>query len=198
MVSSQYIASNLAAEGIETKKNLIDANIIQFRPWNQEFSAGSFEAAYDSLNLETDGNRFYYLIQLIMPITIKAVSRHFFKQVREIDNNNPDEIKMTSKVNWQIKGVLIRLTPKTTSLIGGDHPAAVPAFPKPMSIPIMELTKGFQMALTFDGDFSTLWGNSGGAQGNTSIVSSQHTFATPYHKFHSIQNERGRSLRREL
>ena len=104
VVSSQYIASNLAAEGIEITKNLIDANIIQFRPWNQGFSAGSFEAAYDSLNLETDGNRFLLFDSINNAYNYQSGQPTFFKRVIEIDNNNPDEIKVTSKVNWQIKG----------------------------------------------------------------------------------------------
>ncbi len=57
VISDQFIANYLAAEGIEIVKNLIDANIIQRKPWNQGFSNGSFEVDYKSLNLEPNQNR---------------------------------------------------------------------------------------------------------------------------------------------
>ena len=34
MVGDQVIATNLASEGVELVKNLIDSNIIQRKPWN--------------------------------------------------------------------------------------------------------------------------------------------------------------------
>lgn len=48
IASDQYIATNLAAEGIEVVKNIIDSNIIKKNPWNKDITNGSFEIQYDS------------------------------------------------------------------------------------------------------------------------------------------------------
>lgn len=48
MASDQYIATNLAAEGIEVVKNIIDTNVINGDPWNKNLNNGSFEIQYNS------------------------------------------------------------------------------------------------------------------------------------------------------
>lgn len=104
VISDQFTANYLAAEGIEIVKNLIDANIIQGKPWNQGFSTGSFEADYKSLNLESSQNR-----QILFD-----ASNNFYNY----QNGNPtnfvrtiniqlvsaDEIKVNSVVKWTTRG----------------------------------------------------------------------------------------------
>src|SRR3989338_8190490 len=57
VVSDQFTATYLAAEGIEVVKNLIDANIIQGRPWNNGFTTGGFEIDYNGVSLEPNQGR---------------------------------------------------------------------------------------------------------------------------------------------
>ena len=104
VISSQYIASNLASEGVEVVKNLIDANIIQFRPWNQGISTGSYEVVYNSQALEPNQNRFLLFDSSDNTYNYQNGQPTFFKRVIEIENIGADEIRVNSKVNWQIKG----------------------------------------------------------------------------------------------
>lgn len=51
MASDQYIATNLASEGIEIVKNIIDSNVIKKDPWNKDLAVSNpfqFEIQYDS------------------------------------------------------------------------------------------------------------------------------------------------------
>jgi type II secretory pathway pseudopilin PulG len=52
IAGNQYVASNLASEGIEMVKNLIDNNVIQGTSWNAGLNPGIYEIAYDNTNLE--------------------------------------------------------------------------------------------------------------------------------------------------
>lgn len=103
IVSSQYIASNLAAEGIEVVKNLIDANIIQFKPWNTGFANGSYELSYDSLILNPNQNR-----NLLFDSSNKTYSYQngqptpYKREIEILDKG--DEIQVNSIVSWQIRG----------------------------------------------------------------------------------------------
>lgn len=104
VVSSRYIASNLASEGIEVVKNLIDTNIIQFRPWNQDISTGSYEVNFASQALEPNQNRFLLFDSSDNAYNYQNGQPTFFKRTIEIGNIGSDEIKVNSKVNWQIRG----------------------------------------------------------------------------------------------
>ncbi len=104
VVSSQYIASNLAAEGIEVVKNLIDANIIQYKPWNQGFSSGSYEVAFDSLVLASNQNRFLLFDSSANTYNYQTGQATPYKRTIQITNIGSDEIKVNSIVSWQIHG----------------------------------------------------------------------------------------------
>ncbi len=47
----QYVAANLAMEGVEVIKNMIDNNIIQGLPWNNGISDGIYEVMYNDAGL---------------------------------------------------------------------------------------------------------------------------------------------------
>ncbi len=104
VVSSQYIASNLAAEGIEVVKNLIDANIIQFKPWNENINTGSYEVAFDSLSLNSNQNRFLLFDSTGNNYNYQTGQLTVFKRTIQITNVGSDEIKVNSVVNWRIRG----------------------------------------------------------------------------------------------
>jgi len=103
VVSSQYIASNLAVEGIEVTKNLIDANIIQFKPWNTGFSTGSYELSYDSLTLSPNQNRNLLFDSSNNTYSYQNGQPTPYKRDIEILNKG-DEIQVNSIVTWQIRG----------------------------------------------------------------------------------------------
>lgn len=103
VVSSRYIASNLAAEGIEVAKNLIDANVIQYNPWNAGFSTGSYELAYDSLVLDSNQNRNLLFDSTNNKYNYQTGQSTPYKRDIEIINKG-DEIQVNSIVSWQIRG----------------------------------------------------------------------------------------------
>ncbi len=51
VITSQYVGSNLAAEGVEIVKNIIDRNVLQGRPWNEGIVSGDYEVDYSSRSL---------------------------------------------------------------------------------------------------------------------------------------------------
>lgn len=108
IVSSQYIASNLAAEGIEVVKNLIDHNIIQGEPWNSDIRTGFYEVSYDSSSLTSVDPANLNLLSFSSSTNTYNYQNGqppYFKRLIEIINNtNPDEIIVKSTVNWQIRG----------------------------------------------------------------------------------------------
>jgi len=104
VISSQYIASNLAAEGIEVVKNLIDHNFIQYRAWNEGISAGFYEISFDSQNLEPNQNRFLLFNSSANTYNYQNGQPTFYKRLIEIQNITPDEIRVKSTVGWRIRG----------------------------------------------------------------------------------------------
>lgn len=106
VVSSQYIASNLAAEGIEVVKNLLDANVIQFKSaWNDGFSSGSFEVEYNTINLPLNTYQDRFLSFDPSTHTYNYGTGQLTPYKRDIEIiNNGDEIQVNSIVSWQIRG----------------------------------------------------------------------------------------------
>jgi four helix bundle protein len=103
IVSSKYIASNLAAEGIEVVKNLIDANIIQFKPWNTGLANGSYELSYDGLVLNPNQNRNLLFDESNNTYNYQNGELTPYKREIEIIDRG-DEIQVNSIVTWQIRG----------------------------------------------------------------------------------------------
>ena len=80
VVSDHFIANYLAMEGIETVKNLIDANFFKSNPWNLGFTNGNFEIDYQSGNPSP------------------------FKRTIKVDFININEMKVNSIVSWTGRG----------------------------------------------------------------------------------------------
>jgi len=104
VVSEQFIASYLAAEGIEIVKNLIDANIIQHKPWNKGFSNGSFEADYLSLGLTPNQNRFLLFDSTNNLYGYQSGTPTSFTRTINIQLIGSEEIKVNSIVKWKTRG----------------------------------------------------------------------------------------------
>lgn len=105
VVSDRYVATYLAAEGIELVKNIIDNNLVQSQPFNAGLSSGSFEMEFDDLSLGANLNR---------QLNFDAGSGHYsygggrptpFKRSINIELvGGGDEIKVNSLVEWTSRG----------------------------------------------------------------------------------------------
>lgn len=104
VVSSQYIASNLAAEGIEVVKNLIDGNIIQYQSWNEGIATGSYEISFDSQSLEPNKKRFLLLDSSANTYNYQSGQPTPYKREIIIANIGSDEIQVNSIVKWTTRG----------------------------------------------------------------------------------------------
>jgi len=55
VVTDQFIAANLAAEGLEVTKNILDSNVVREDSWNENFSDNDcIEVFYESMHSESD------------------------------------------------------------------------------------------------------------------------------------------------
>jgi len=122
LVSDQVVATNLAAEGYEIAKNILDGNVYKNRPWNEDFSDGYYELDYHDLKLGNEMRIEEDINENITNVFINSAHNLFlgnglydynetsgrgeipFKRVIRIDNINNQEVDITSTVFW--------LTPK--------------------------------------------------------------------------------------
>ncbi len=103
IVADQYVGANLASEGIELVKNIVDRNTIQFRPWNENASPGDYEIDYNDASLSAYSGR---------PLSIDTDGKYGYDAgkstpfVRHITISwpSPDEIKVVSRVDWTTRG----------------------------------------------------------------------------------------------
>ena len=55
VVTDQFIAANLAAEGLEVTKNILDSNVVRGAAWNHDFSESKcFEVQYNAADIGND------------------------------------------------------------------------------------------------------------------------------------------------
>ncbi|MFH1346890.1 MAG: hypothetical protein ABIH10_01420 [Spirochaetota bacterium] len=105
VISSQLTANYLAAEGVEISKNIIDANIIQGKSWNQGFDMnGSFEADYSSTNLELNQNRKLLFDESSNLYSYESGEESPFTRIISVYPIGSDEIKIDSTVSWTDRG----------------------------------------------------------------------------------------------
>jgi type II secretory pathway pseudopilin PulG len=106
-VTNKFVATYLAAEGIEVVKNVEDANFTGGDLWNQYLDTdGDYEVSYDSTGptiapaagqelLFDDSTGIYGYV---------AGDPSGFVRTVEITNNPPYEIMVLSRVEWSDKG----------------------------------------------------------------------------------------------
>lgn len=109
VAADQYIAANLAAEGVEVVKNILDHNVIERNPWNEgleqdgdfgvEYSSVVLDAnlADENLKFDKDSGRYNYTsgddTNFTRVITINNLSE-----------NEVNEIQVNSRVEWRSRG----------------------------------------------------------------------------------------------
>ncbi|MBT9171372.1 MAG: hypothetical protein DDT18_01746 [Actinobacteria bacterium] len=104
VVSDQFTGAYLAAEGVEITKNLIDANIIQSKPWNRGFSSGSFEADFNSMSLDPNQSRRLLFDSANNFYSYDSGNQTNFIRTINIQLIGSEEIKVNSIVNWTTRG----------------------------------------------------------------------------------------------
>jgi hypothetical protein len=111
LVSDQTVATNLAIEGYEVAKNILDGNVYRNKPWNEGFDLGKYEVDYKSLNLgESLGDngegrylkKFYDLNTETTHYGYSEGGDTIFKRVIEITSSGSplNQINITSTVSW--------------------------------------------------------------------------------------------------
>lgn len=105
VVSDRFVASYLAAEGIEIVKNLIDNNILAGKPWNVGIPNGTYEADYTDTGLIPTTSRFIninsdtgaYGYSELMPTRMK-------RAIVIKNSSDGEEITVSSRVDWVTRG----------------------------------------------------------------------------------------------
>ena len=104
----EHVAVNLAAEGIEVVKNIIDTNIVNGDRWNKGLAVAkdSFQVQYDSSNLDPVSNKplnFDPATGIYSYDTLGFATN--FKREIIIENKlSDDEIQVNSIVTWKSRG----------------------------------------------------------------------------------------------
>ncbi len=101
--AQSYVATYLAAEGVEVARNIVDGNGIQKNAWNKDLAPGDYEVVYNDFSMTgADRNQLRYL--MYDPSTnIYSYSGSVqtpFKRLITITSAGSDEIKINSVVSW--------------------------------------------------------------------------------------------------
>ena len=118
--ADRYIAVNLAGEGIELTKNIIDRNIMIVEPvnaaWNEGvLPPGNYEIDYNDPGLKSvdgdgrtlffseKGSGYYAYNEDGLDLNIYAETKQKIKRIIKIENISAEHIKVTSTVSWNGK-----------------------------------------------------------------------------------------------
>lgn len=104
IANENYIATYLAAEGIEVVKNIIDNNRLNpAAAWNQSLGNGEYELEYNSLNMQSYQDRFLKFNNQNNTYNYSNGVDTIFKR-KIIIQNLTDAIKVASLVSWKSRG----------------------------------------------------------------------------------------------
>lgn len=122
VAGNQYVAANLASEGIEVVKNIIDNNAIQGSAWNNGLNEGIYEISYDNASIgapelidsNPDNCAPAYIRQNAQLLTFEPSTGIYdyglstptiFKRAVCIKSlSSGDELKINSIVTWTTRG----------------------------------------------------------------------------------------------
>lgn len=100
VITSQYVASNLSAEGIEVIKNILDKNVIQQRPWNEGVAPGEYEVDYSSTALNAFSGRKLNFDPGTGFYSYAAGNATNYLRKIIIEQIAPDELHVRSILDW--------------------------------------------------------------------------------------------------
>jgi hypothetical protein len=106
VAADQFVAVNLASEGIELSKNFLDSNYIQGNAFNNPgFTGGETTVGYDSTSMgDCDGPELYFDSDTGF-YSCKVVAGVFSNYSRAIDIiNEGNRVKVISTVTWTTRG----------------------------------------------------------------------------------------------
>lgn len=104
-MADRFVASYLAAEGIEIVKNIVDNNLIAGRPWNEGLDDGDYEVNYDDSSLQTNQNRSLKFDPVSGLYSYSGANSTNFQRMVKIENSTGgEEITVNSKVQWLTRG----------------------------------------------------------------------------------------------
>ncbi len=106
VAADQYVAANLAAEGIEVAKNVIDANAVKGGvPWNDGVSNGSFEVQFNSVSLGSlSGSPLSFDSTSGMYRYDAGSPTNFYRTIVIDTKPGANEIQVDSIVKWKSRG----------------------------------------------------------------------------------------------
>ncbi len=113
VAANQFVAANLAAEGIEVTKNIVDANFINDAQWNLYIEDGQYEVQFDDTSLIGNEASDNPSQQKFLSLNNGRYSYDSggeetrFKRIITIENvpaSDPTEIRVTSEVYWTDRG----------------------------------------------------------------------------------------------
>jgi len=108
VVSDSYIATYLAAEGIEVARNIFDINSAQGLPWDSDFNPGTYNLQYDSLSFGSFADIYLKLDQGVYGYDSGADTK-FKRRIEIRDIVDPTGTiygkRVNSIVDWSGRGI---------------------------------------------------------------------------------------------
>lgn len=114
VISDRYVASYLAAEGIEIVKNLIDNNVLSGDAWNKNLNEGSYQFDYSAIILPSACgsvcNKVFYwdAVRKIYGFDPTGQKTNFVRKVSIktiVDRSGlVQSIQVNSVVDWKTRG----------------------------------------------------------------------------------------------
>ena len=106
VIADRYTATYLASEGVEVVKNMIDANVLQKKPWNDGLADGNYEVEYNGAALQPKQDRVLLYDQNNGLYSYAAGGKETtLRRVITIATlGNGEELKVNSQVSWRSRG----------------------------------------------------------------------------------------------
>ncbi len=102
--AERFVATYLAAEGIEVLKNIVDSNAMRKIAWTSGIQNGDYEVEYGSNSLVPYQDRFLNYDPSTRIYSYGGGSVTLFKRILRINVIGPEEIKVNSIVSWTASG----------------------------------------------------------------------------------------------
>ncbi|KKU19685.1 MAG: hypothetical protein UX31_C0019G0012 [Candidatus Nomurabacteria bacterium GW2011_GWA1_46_11] len=109
VAADQFVAVNLASEGIELAKNIFDSNIENGKAWNYGFTGGDTTVGYLSSELgDCDGEELYLDTEsgFYTCSVIRDVRSKFSRTINVTTDPSVERVRVISTVSWTGRGGL--------------------------------------------------------------------------------------------